>query len=334
MKKINLAVIGASGLVGRMMLKVLAEYNIPINKLYLFGSERSAGKKVDFKNESYEILKLTREIPNDIDFALFSAGGDISREYATLFAEKGSIVIDNSSAWRMNESCPLVVPEVNLNHITNNSKIIANPNCSTIQMVLPLKALQDKYGLKRVIVSTYQSISGAGQKGINKLMNELDHKKDNTLSKHPIAFNTIFHSINENVDDTLKGYSEEEIKMILETKKILSLPNLAITATCVRLPILGGHGESLNIELQNEFELNELCNTLANFEGITLINENINEEYPTVELSNDKDDVFIGRIRRDNSKINTVNMWLTADNLRKGAASNAVQILQKLLLKK
>lgn len=331
MKSINTAIVGATGLVGRTMLKVLEEYNIPIDKIYLFGSSRSAGKEVSFRNDTYKVIELTKDIPDDIDFALFSAGGSVSKEYAPLFAGKGAVVIDNSGAWRMDPACPLVVPEVNINHILPEHKIIANPNCSTIQMVLPLKALHDKFGLKRVVVSTYQSISGAGQKGIDKLMNEISGKEDTTISRHPIAFNTIFHSFNSDADEKYKEYTEEEIKMILETRKILSIPELDITATCVRLPIIGGHGESLNIELKNSFEMQDIINTLADFKGIKIINENFNESYPTVKICENKDDVFIGRIRRDNSRENTVNLWLTADNVRKGAAGNAVQILRELI---
>ncbi len=335
MKSINLALVGASGLVGRTMLKALEEYAIPVSKLLLYGSARSAGTEIIFRNQTYIIQELSKDLPNDLDYALFSAGGSVSREYAPLFAAKGCVVIDNSSAWRMDENCPLIVPEVNFHHFNsdkpnnNSNKIIANPNCSTIQMMLPLKALHEKYGLRRVVVSTYQSISGAGQKGVDKLMNEINGQVDNSLSKHKIAFNTIFHSFTK--DDELDGYTEEEIKMIRESRKILDLPNLDITATCVRLPILGGHGESLNIELNNDYKLNELIDTLAAFDGIKIINENIDETYPTVQMCANRDEVFVGRIRRDNSKSNSVNMWIVADNLHKGAASNAVQILKKLI---
>ncbi len=326
-KKINVAVVGASGLVGRTMLKILNEYEIAIDKLYLFGSARSAGTKVEFRDEMHEIIELTNEnIPNGIDFALFSAGGTTSKVFAPLFAEKGTVVIDNSSAWRMNPDCPLLVPEVNPHHLAHHKRIIAVPNCSTIQMVLPLKALSDKYGLERVIVSTYQSISGAGQKGVDKLQNEISGKTDTTLSKHPIAYNTIFHSFNGD-----SAYTEEEVKMINETRKILDLPNLRITATCVRLPIIGGHGEALNIELSKEFDLAEVKKTIAEFPGIILMDDDKNENYPTVKTCEDRDEVFVGRIRRDDSIKNGLNIWLTADNLRKGAAANAVQILKLMI---
>lgn len=328
MKAIRLALVGASGLVGQTMLLVLEEYNTPIAELTLLASAKSAGKEVQFKGKTYKIQELTKDIPDNLDFALFSAGGSISKEYAQLFAQKNCTVIDNSSAWRMNEIAPLIVPEVNFDHYSNQ-KIIANPNCSTIQMMLPLKALSDKYGLKRVVVSTYQSISGAGQKGVDALMGDINGKPNNKLSKHPIAYNTIFHAFKD--DSTEQGYTEEEIKMIQESRKILALPQLNITATCVRLPILGGHGESINVELNKPFEMDELIDTLAKFEGIEVINTNTNEEYPTVQLSQNSDKVYIGRIRRDNSKANTVNMWVVADNLRKGAASNAVQILNKII---
>ena len=326
-KKYNIAVVGASGLVGRTMLQVLNEYDIAIDKLYLFGSARSAGKIVEFRGNQFEIIELTKDVPSGIDFALFSAGGSTSREFAPIFAEKGTVVIDNSSAWRMNENCPLVVPEVNAAHLNNHKNIIANPNCSTIQMVLPLKALSDKYGLKRVVVSTYQSISGAGQKGIDKLNHEIAGIEDNNLSKHPIAYNAFFHSFN---DDS--GFTEEEVKMINETRKILDLPQLNITATCVRLPIIGGHGESLNVELNSGYELNELKQTIAQFPGIVLMDgEEAVGNYPTIKTCEGRDEVFVGRVRRDLSVENGVHIWLTADNVRKGAASNAVQIMQKLI---
>lgn len=326
-KKYNIAVVGASGLVGRTMLQILNEYNIAIDKLYLFGSARSSGKIVEFRGNQFKIIELTKDVPSGIDFALFSAGGSTSREFAPLFAEKGTVVIDNSSAWRINENCPLVVPEVNAAHLNNHKNIIANPNCSTIQMVLPLKALCDKYGLKRVLVSTYQSISGAGQKGIDKLNHEIAGIEDNNLSKHPIAYNAFFHSF---TDDS--GFSEEEVKMMNETRKILDLPHLNITATCVRLPIIGGHGESLNVELNSGYNLNELKQTIAQFPGIVLMDgEEAVGNYPTIKTCEGRDEVFVGRVRRDSSTENGVHIWLTADNVRKGAASNAVQIMQKLI---
>ena len=324
--KLNIAVVGATGLVGRTMLQVLDEYGIEIDNLYLFGSARSAGKSIIFRDREYTIIELSHIIPSDIDYALFSAGGSTSREFAPTFAALGTIVIDNSSAWRMNPECPLVVPEVNPHHLLHHNNIIANPNCSTIQMVLPLKALAEKYGLKRVVVSTYQSISGAGQKGIDKLNNEIAGKKDGNLSKHPIAFNSFFHSF---ADDS--GFTEEEVKMINETRKILDLPKLSITATCVRLPIIGGHGESLNVELAQEYDIRELKQTIAEFPGIILMDgDEKNETYPTIKTCEGKDEVFVGRIRRDSSANNAVHLWLTADNVRKGAATNAVQIMIKL----
>ena len=318
--KYNIAVVGVSGLVGREMIKVLQEYNFPVDKLYPFASARSAGIEIEYNKNKYKILELTQDIPEDIDFALFSAGKTISEIYAPLFAEKGTVVIDNSSYWRMNTNVPLVVPEVNPEDIGDN-KIIANPNCSTIQMMLPLKALSDSYGIKRVVVSTYQSITGAGQKGLDKLESELKGEISDKVSSHPIAFNTVFHSFSQESD-----YSEEEIKMVNESRKILHLPDLPITVTCVRLPIIGGHAESVNVELTREFDLDSLISILENQENIIVMNGTTNDNYPTVNISDGKNDVFVGRIRRDESQLKTLNMWVVADNVRKGAATNAVQI--------
>lgn len=329
MQKLNIAVVGATGLIGRTMLKILDEYSIPIGKLELFASTRSAGKTVEFQGKSYTVRELC---PDEIakagalDFALFSAGGKASRVFAPLFAARGCTVIDNSSAWRMNPESPLVVPEVNPQALRKpNNYIIANPNCSTIQMTLPLKALSDAFGLHRVVVSTYQSIAGAGQKGIDKLMHEIAGQTDSALSPLPIAFNTIFHSFPVGAD-----FTEEETKMINETRKILELPKLAITATCVRLPILGGHGESLNVELEHDFSISEVVDVLGKFPNIVVMNGTTDGEYPTVKTCEGSDKVFVGRIRRDSSVERGVHLWICGDNVRKGAASNAVQILRLL----
>jgi aspartate-semialdehyde dehydrogenase len=323
--KYNVAVVGVTGLVGREMLKVLEEYNFPIDKFYPFASVRSAGEIISFNGKEYKVLELTKNISDDIDFALFSAGKSISKDYAPLFAEKGTIVIDNSSCWRMHSDVPLLVPEVNPEDIGNN-KIIANPNCSTIQMMLPLKALSDKYGIKRVVVSTYQSISGAGQKGLDKLMGELKGERNDILTKLPVAFNTVFHSFNPGDE-----YSEEEIKMVNESRKILHLPDLQISVTCVRLPIIGGHAESINLELKHKFDIADIIELFKNTENIIVMNGTNDDNYPTVKVSEGKNEVFVGRIRRDNTQPNTLNMWVVADNVRKGAATNAVQIAMRII---
>lgn len=328
--KVNIAVVGVTGLVGRTMIKELEEREIPIGELYLFASARSAGMEIDACGRRSTVLELTepavRALKGKVDYALFSAGGSVSLKFAPIFAECGITVIDNSSAWRM-QDCPLTVPEVNPESLAASRGIIANPNCSTIQMVLPLKALNDRWGLERVVVSTYQSIAGAGQKGVNKLMNELDGKKDSTLSEKPIAFNFIFHDFKGDSD-----YTEEEMKMINETRKILGIPDLKITATCVRLPVLGGHGESLNIELKKDFDIEEVKQVLAAFPDIIVTGDR--EKYPTLTDCSGRSEVFVGRIRRDDSRPRTLNMWITADNIRKGAATNAVQILQLLIGKR
>lgn len=326
MKKYKVAIVGASGLVGRTMLEVLSEFQIPIEKLVLYTSDRTAGYKVNFQGKEYEYTELTEDFDHDIDFALFSAGKAVSLRFAPQMAEAGIVVIDNSSAWRMHQDVPLVVPEVNPNDLLAHKNIIANPNCSTIQLMLPLKVLSDNYGLKRVVVSTYQSVSGAGQKGVDKLNAELKGEKSDLLSQHPIAYNTFFHSFDEGND-----YTEEEIKMIAESRKILHLPELNYTATCVRLPILGGHGESVNIELEKDFELNEVIRLLSEADNCIILNGTKDDNYPTVKTSMNRNEVFIGRIRRDDSQANTLNLWVVADNLRKGAATNAVQIAKKMI---
>lgn len=324
--KYNVAVAGATGLVGSKMLEVLAERNFPVDKLCVLASNKSAGKSIQFKDKSYTVKELDQNSFHDIDIALFSCGKTPSLKFAPIAAAKGCVVIDNSSAWRMDPTVPLVVPEVNADDIAGHNNIIANPNCSTIQLVAALKPLHDNYDLKRVIVSTYQSVSGAGQKGIDKLMNEINGKTDNTLSEHKIAFNLFFHSISEGI-----GSSEEEIKMTNESRKILHIPDLNLIATCVRLPILGGHGESVNIETFKHFEIDEVRDLLAKSPSIVVMDEPEKEIYPTPAFSNNKDDVFIGRIRRDYTCRNGLMLWIVADNVRKGAATNAVQIAECLI---
>jgi len=317
----NIAIIGATGLVGRTMLKVLEERNFPINNLKLFASRKSAGKKLNFAGKEYTVEEINDNSFQDIDIALFSAGKGTSKKYAPIAASYSCIVIDNSSAWRMVPAIPLVVPEVNKEVLKDYRGIIANPNCSTIQLMLVLKPLQDMYGLKRVVVSTYQSISGAGQSGIDKLKSEIEKKSE--IKPENIAYNTKFHTISDE-----SGFTEEEIKMINETRKILDLPELPIAVTCVRLPILGGHGESVNVELNNEYNIDDIRDLLAHSENLILMDKPLENIYPTPAISKDKDEVFVGRLRIDDSVKNGLYFWVVADNVRKGAATNAVQIAE------
>ncbi len=326
---INIGVVGATGLVGRKMLEVLEERNFPIRNIRLFATAKSAGQKIKFNNELIEVEDAANSSFKGLDIALFSAGKEASKIIAQKAVADGCIVIDNGSYWRMDQNVPLVVPEVNPEDAFKHKGIIANPNCSTIQLAVVLKPLNDLYGLKRTIVSTYQSISGAGQKGLNQLFSELNGEVPaDRISNHQLAFNTVFHNIS---DDSL--YSEEEIKMINETRKILNYPDLKISVTCVRLPITGGHSESVNIEFEKEFNLDEIFDTLKNAKGVVLLDEPQKEIYPTPIFAQNKDDVFVGRIRRDASVENGINLWVVSDNLRKGAATNAVQIAELLIRK-
>jgi aspartate-semialdehyde dehydrogenase len=318
---LNIAIVGASGLVGRTMVRVLEEREFPLKSLRLFASERSAGTKVVYKGYEIEVEPLTKDSFVGIDVALFSAGKYVSTEFAPVAAAAGCVVIDNGSYWRMHKDVPLVVPEVNPEAAQNHHGIIANPNCSTIQLVVALKPIHETYGLKRVIVSTYQSISGAGQKGVDKLNKELIG--ESTGDKHPIAFNTMFHSISDP-----SGFSEEEIKMINETRKILGESELKTAVTCVRLPLLGGHAESVNIETEKPFEIDDLRKLFSNREDIILVDNPEKEIYPTPLMSANTDPVYVGRIRRDDTVANGAYLWVVADNLRKGAATNAVQIAE------
>lgn len=324
----NVAIVGATGNVGRKFLEILEERNFPIKNLYLFASKRSAGSKLKFKeNEIIVEETLEENIKNKkIDFALFSAGGDASLKYSPIFASYGAIVIDNSSAFRMDKNVPLVVPEVNPEDIKWHNGIIANPNCSTIQAMIPLKVLLDNYGIKRIVYSTYQAVSGAGIQGISDLEDGLKGHSPKKFP-YPIAGNCLPH-IDVFLDN---GYTKEEIKMIEETKKILHNDNLKITATAVRVPVLNSHSESINIEFEKSFELNDVIKLFENTKGITVY-DNINElKYPTALMVSGEDDVFIGRIRRDFSVDNGLNIWVVADNIRKGAALNAVQIAELLI---
>lgn len=327
MKKVNVAIVGATGMVGRTFLKVLEERNFPIDNLYLFSSARSAGSKVEFAGKEYTVEELNENsFDRDIQIALFSAGGSISEKYAPIAASKGVVVVDNSSAWRMDENVPLVVPEVNPEAVKEHKGIIANPNCSTIQAMVPLKPLHDKYKIKRIVYSTYQAVSGSGVKGTKDLEDGINGVP-NQFYPHPIAYNCLPH-----IDVFMEnGYTKEEMKMINETMKILNDYNLKITATTVRVPVVNGHSESVNVEFENDFEIDELKGVLADFEGLELVDDIANNVYPTAFELSGRDEVFVGRIRRDFSVDSGINMWVVADNIRKGAATNAVQIAELLL---
>jgi len=326
----KIAIVGATGLVGSTFLKVLEEKNISFDELYLFASKKSAGKKIDFRGKEYIIEELNHNsFDRGIDIALFSAGGSISKEFAPLAAAKGCLVIDNSSAWRMDSNVPLIVPEVNGNRALDHKNIIANPNCSTIQCVAPLNILNKKYGLKRVVYSTYQAVSGAGIEGIADLENSLKGEP-NKKFPYPIVNNCIPH-IDVFLDN---GYTKEEEKMINETRKILDMPNLPVTATCVRVPVINSHSISISAELNSEFDLRELVNEIKNGNGIILMDDPTKNIYPIATKASGQDLVLVGRIRRDFSVKNGINFWTVADNIRKGAASNTIEIAELFLNKK
>ncbi|CEN77623.1 aspartate-semialdehyde dehydrogenase [Paraclostridium sordellii] len=327
MKKVNVAIVGATGMVGRTFLKVLEERNFPIDNLYLFSSARSAGSKVEFKGKEYTVEELNENsFDRDIQIALFSAGGSISEKYAPIAASKGVVVVDNSSAWRMDANVPLVVPEVNPEAVKEHKGIIANPNCSTIQAMVPLKPLNDKYNIKRIVYSTYQAVSGSGVKGTKDLEDGIKGL-ENKFYPHPIAYNCLPH-IDVFMDN---GYTKEEMKMINETMKILNDYDLKITATTVRVPVVNGHSESINVEFEKDFDIEELKALLANSQGLELVDDIENNVYPTAFELSGRDEVFVGRVRRDFSVDNGINMWVVADNIRKGAATNTVQIAELLL---
>ncbi len=323
----KVAVVGATGLVGTKMLQVLAERNFPVTELIPVASERSVGKEISYNGKQYNIVSMQDAIAAKPALALFSAGGDTSLEWAPKFAAAGITVVDNSSAWRMDAGKKLIVPEVNANALTAADKIIANPNCSTIQMVVVLKPLHDKYKIKRVVVSTYQSVTGTGVKAVTQLMNERQGIEGEMAYKYPIDMNAIPH-----IDSFMEnGYTKEEMKMVKETVKIMGDENIKVTATCVRIPTVGGHSESVNIEFENDFDLAEVKSILSNAPGIILKNDDNNFIYPMPLTAHDKDDTFVGRLRRDETQANTLNCWIVSDNLRKGAATNAVQIAEELL---
>lgn len=323
----KVAVVGATGLVGTKMLQVLAERNFPVTELIPVASEKSIGKKVTFKDIEYTVVGYQDAIAAKPAIAIFSAGGTTSLALAPLFAAAGITVIDNSSAWRMDPTKKLVVPEVNANVLTAEDKIIANPNCSTIQMVVVLKPLHEKYGIKRVVVSTYQSVTGTGVKAVDQLNNERNGIKGEMAYKYPIDLNAI-----PQIDVFLEnGYTKEEMKMTNETVKIIGDASIKVTATTVRIPVMGGHSESVNIEFENDFDLAEVRAILSKAPGVIVQDDIANNIYPMPLTAHDKDDTFVGRIRRDESQANTLNCWIVSDNLRKGAATNAVQIAEYLL---
>ncbi len=325
----KVAVVGATGMVGNIMLQVLAERNFPITELLVVASEQSVGKEIKFKNSIYKVIGLSKAVSQKPDIAIFSAGGETSLEWAPKFAEVGTTVIDNSSAWRMDLTKKLVVPEINADSITKKDKIIANPNCSTIQLVLALAPLHKKYKIKRLVVSTYQSITGTGVKAVQQLENEYNNIEGEMAYPHPIHKNVIPHC------DTFEenGYTKEEMKLVRETQKILDDNTIAVTATAVRIPVVGGHSEAVNIEFENDFEVSEIRELLRKTEGIEVQDDLANNTYPMPIYAEGKDAVFVGRIRRDYSQPKTLNIWIVSDNLRKGAATNAVQIAEKLIEK-
>ena len=325
-----LAVVGATGMVGEVMLKVLEERNFPVTELLPVASEKSIGKKIIFQGKEYDVIGLEEAVSKKPQLALFSAGGNTSLEWAPKFAAAGTIVIDNSSAWRMDPDKKLVVPEINASQLTSEDKIIANPNCSTIQLVMALSPLHKKFGIKRVVVSTYQSITGTGVKAVQQLENEYKGEQGEMAYPYPIHRNAIPHC--DVFEDN--GYTKEEMKLTRETKKILQDDTVAVTATAIRIPVVGGHSESVNISFERDFDLTEVRRLLNDFPGIT-VQDNIDvNTYPMPIYAHGKDDVFVGRIRRDFSQPNSLNMWIVADNLRKGAATNAVQIAEYLVSKK
>jgi aspartate-semialdehyde dehydrogenase len=323
----KVAVVGATGLVGNVMLQILEERNFPVDELLLVASERSVGKKMKFKGKDIEVISIPKAIKECPDIALFSAGGSTSLEWAPKFAEVGTTVIDNSSAWRMDLTKKLVVPEINAKALSKDDKIIANPNCSTIQMVMALAPLHNKYKIKRIVVSTYQSVSGTGVKAVEQMENEITGKKGEMAYPYPIHKNAIPHCdvFEEN------GYTKEEMKLVRETQKILDDKTIAVTATAVRIPTAGGHSEAVNVEFENDFDINEVRHLLSETDGVT-VQDNLDVNvYPMPMYANGKDDVFVGRIRRDGSQPNTLNLWVVSDNLRKGAATNTVQIAEYLI---
>ncbi|MCX8473797.1 MAG: aspartate-semialdehyde dehydrogenase [Sediminibacterium sp.] len=325
----KVAVVGATGLVGSKMLQVLSERNFPVSELLVVASEQSVGKKVIYNNNEYSVISLADAVSQKPDLAIFSAGGSVSLAWAPKFAEVGTRVIDNSSAWRMDASKKLIVPEVNAHVLTDQDLIIANPNCSTIQMVVALQPLHQAYHIKRIIVSTYQSVTGTGKKAVDQLFNEREKRSGPMAYKYQIDLNLI-----PQIDVFLEnGYTKEEMKMILETKKIMGDEDIQISATTVRVPVIGGHSESVNIEFKKDFDLTDIKHILEKAPGVIVVQNDAEQLYPMPINAHDRDEVFVGRIRRDFSQPHTLNLWVVSDNLRKGAATNAVQIAEYLLAK-
>lgn len=323
----KVAVVGATGMVGEVMLEVLAKRNFPVTELIPVASERSVGKEIEFKGTKYKVVGLQTAVDMKADIALFSAGGETSLEWAPKFAAAGTTVIDNSSAWRMHADKKLIVPEINASELTKDDKIIANPNCSTIQMVLALAPLHRKYNIKRIIVSTYQSITGTGVKAVQQLENEYAGIQGEMAYKYPIHRNAIPQC--DVFEDN--GYTKEEMKLVRETQKILGDKTIAVTATAVRVPIVGGHSEAVNVEFSNDFDVNDVRQILHETDGVVVQDNTDTYTYPMPKYAQGKDEVFVGRIRRDESQPNTLNMWIVADNLRKGAATNTIQIAEYLV---
>lgn len=323
----KVAVVGATGMVGEIMLQVLAERNFPVTELIPVASEKSVGKEIEWKGKNYTVVGLQTAVELKPEIALFSAGGDTSLIWAPKFAAVGTTVIDNSSAWRMDESKKLVVPEINASVLTKEDKIIANPNCSTIQMVMALAPLHAKYNINRIVVSTYQSITGTGVKAVQQLENEYAGIQGDMAYKYPIHRNAIPQCDSFEAN----GYTKEEMKLVRETQKILNDKTIAVTATAIRIPVVGGHSESVNIQFENDFDVNEVRQILHNTAGVTVQDNLDTFTYPMPIYAQGKDDVFVGRIRRDESQSNTINMWIVSDNLRKGAATNTIQIAEYLV---
>ena len=326
----RVAVVGVTGMVGNVMLEVLKEHNFPVTELIPVASEKSIGKKINFKGKEYSVIGLEQAVSLKPDVALFSAGASVSKEWAPRFAQVGTTVVDNSSAWRMDETKKLVIPEINADVLTKDDKIIANPNCSTIQMLVALAPLQAKYGIKRIVVSTYQSITGTGVKAVRQLEKEYKGEKGEMAYHYPIHRNAIPHC--DVFEDN--GYTKEEMKLVRETKKILRDDTIAVTATAVRIPVVGGHSESINVELKTDFSIDEVRALLAKSAGIKVQDNTDTNTYPMPIYAHGKDEVFVGRIRRDESQANTLNLWVVADNLRKGAATNTIQIAEYLIAHK
>jgi len=324
----KIALVGATGMVGGVMLEILKERNFPFDELFLVASDSSIGKKIIFLNKTYLVIGLEEAVQNGPDIAIFSAGGETSLRWAPKFAEKGTFVIDNSSAWRMDKTKKLIIPEINGNLLTKDDKIIANPNCSTIQMLMVLSPIHKKYGIKRVVVSTYQSITGTGMIALSQLENEYKGIKGEMAYKYPIHQNAIPHC-----DDFLSnGYTKEEMKLSNETHKILD-KTIKVSATAIRIPVINGHSESINLSLNNPFEIEDIKTLLDNTTGVELKDDIDNFDYPMPLYSKGKDEVFVGRIRKDFSEKNSLNLWVVADNLRKGAATNTIQIAEKIIEK-